>query len=153
MLAINHNYESYDIGRYNQKDEYYNTRGPYYTDNLDRGTLGYHESLDYYISDNTGRGTFPNGRKHQLDDGWRWKWSKDKVKWGIENGFIQIQESSNKDSGVGVYYKIYLNVDNEGNPIDRSSPFKNIIQGILNTHAANEAKEIFGNSSYFSRVN
>ena len=150
MLAINHNYESYDIGRYNQKDEYYNTRGPYYTDNLDRGTLGYHESLDYNISDNTGRGTFPNGRKHQLDDGWRWKWSKDKVKWGIENGFIQIQESSNKDSGVGVYYKIYLNVDNEGNPIDRSSPFKNIIQGILNTHAANEAKEIFGNSSYFS---
>lgn len=50
----------------------------------------------------------------------------------------------------GVYYKIYLNVDNEGKIIERSSPYKNIIQNILNTHAANEAKKIMGSAMLFS---
>ena len=149
-LSFNHNIDAHDVARYNQQDEYFDVRGPYYTDNLDRGTLGYHESLDYCIKDNCGRSTFPNGRNRQLDDGWRWKWSKEKVEWGIENGFIEIKESREKNSGYSVYYKIYLNVDNEGKPIIRSSPYKNIIQGILNTHGTNEIKNIFGSSTLFT---
>ena len=43
-----------------------------------------------------------------------------------------------------------MNVDNEGEDIIRSSPFKNLIQGILNTHASNEAKELFNTTNLFS---
>ncbi|HPL95018.1 MAG TPA: DNA methyltransferase [Paludibacteraceae bacterium] len=149
-LEFSQNEDAHDKDRYKLKDEFYEERGPFYFDNLDRGTLGYHESLDFPITAPNGNLVYPNGRDKKYNDGWRWKWSKDKVDWGIENGFIDVQETPSKDSGWGVYYKIYLNVDNEGNKIKRSSPFKNIIQGILNTHASNEAKKLFGTTSLFS---
>ena len=148
--VFNQNEEAHDEKRYKFRDEFFEERGPYYYDNLDRGTLGYHESLDYEISTSDGKSTFPNGRIYKFNEGWRWKWSKDKVECGLKNGFIEIQASTSKKSGWSVYYKIYLNVDNEGKPIKRSSPYKNIIQGILNTHASLEAKEIFGTTTFFS---
>ncbi|MBN2164984.1 MAG: hypothetical protein JW717_01770 [Marinilabiliaceae bacterium] len=110
----------------------------------------YYESLDYGVKTPDGKIIFPNGRKEKFNDGWRWKWGKDKLEWGIKNGFIEVQESTSKECGWGVYYKIYLNVDNEGKKIKRSSPYKNIIQGILNTHASSEAKELFGKTGVFS---
>lgn len=149
-LKFVQNIEAHDISRYKLKDEYFDERGPYYYDNLDRGTLGYHESLDYGVSTPDGKLAFPNGRNTILNDGWRWKWSKDKLQWGIKNGFIVIQEAPSKPCGWSVYYKIYLNVDNEGNKIVRSSPYKNIIQGVLNTNAANEAKKLFNSAGIFS---
>jgi adenine-specific DNA-methyltransferase len=85
-----------------------------------------------------------------LNDGWRWKWGKDKFEWGKKNGFIELKQSKDKECGWSVYYKIYMNVDNEGINITRSSPFKNLIQGILNTHASNESKELFNTSNLFS---
>ena len=148
-LSVNSNYEAFDEKRYRYKDEYFEERGPFYYDSLDRGTLGYHESLDYPIKIN-GITVFPNGRDCALNDGWRWKWSKDKVEWGIKNGFIVIQPASNKVSGYGAYYKIYLNVDNENKKINRSSPYKNIIQGLLNTNASSESKELFNSATLFS---
>jgi len=148
-LKFNQNIEAHDEKRYKYKDEYFKERGPFYFDNLDRGTLGYYESLDYPIKTPDGRYTYPNGRKNQLNDGWRWKWSEAKLLWGINNGFIEVHETKSKASGWGVYYKIYLNVDNEGKKIIRSSPFKNIILDVLNTHASNEAKKIFGNTTSF----
>jgi adenine-specific DNA-methyltransferase len=149
-LKFNQDEEAHDENRYKFKDEYFEERGPFYYDNLDRGTLGYHQSLDYGVSTPDVNLTFPNGRTKQLNDGWRWKWGKDKLDWGIKNGYIEVQPSSSKDSGWGVYYKIYLNVDNEGNRIKRSSPYKNLLQGILNTHASNEAKELFNKTGIFS---
>jgi len=149
-LVLRQNTEACDETRYRYKDAYFSERGPFYYDNLDRGTLGYHVSLDYSVRASDGKLVFPNGRTKQFNDGWRWKWSKDKLLWGIDNGFIELQKNASKDCGWGVYYKIYLNVDNEGNRIVRSSPFKNLLQGILNTHASNEAKEIFGRTGYFS---
>lgn len=148
-LSVNSNYEAFDEKRYRYKDEYFEERGPFYYDSLDRGTLGYHESLDYPIRIN-GITVFPNGRNCALNDGWRWKWSKDKVEWGIKNGFIVIQPASNKASGYGAYYKIYLNVDNENKKINRSSPYKNLIQGILNTNASSESKDLFNSATLFS---
>lgn len=149
-LELNQDEAAHDDSRYRYKDKHFDTRGPYYTDNLDRGTLGYHETLDYGIQTPDGKKTFPNGRTKQFNDGWRWKWSKTKLEWGIKNDFIELQKSPSKDSGWSVYYKIYLNVDNEGNPKKRSSPYKNIIQGILNTHASTEAKELFNRTGVFS---
>lgn len=149
-LQLRRNTDAHDDNRYRYKDEYFDKRGPFYYDNLDRGTLGYHESLDYGVLTPDGTLAYPNGRTEQFNDGWRWKWSKDKLQWGLENGFIELQKAPNKSCGWGVYYKIYLNVDNEGNIIERSSPYKNLIQNILNTHAANESKKLMGNANIFS---
>lgn len=149
-LQLRKNTEAHDDNRYKYKDEYFIERGPFYYDNLDRGTLGYHETLDYGIETPDGTLAFPNGRTKQFNDGWRWKWGKEKMAWGLKNGFIELQKAPNKPCGWGVYYKIYLNVDNEGKIIERSSPYKNFIQNILNTHAANEAKRIMGSATLFS---
>ena len=148
-LKFNKNNNAHDIERYKYKDEYFETRGPFYYDSLDRGTLGYHESLDYPITTEVGT-TYPNGRNNQQNDGWRWKWGKDKVEWGLKNGFIEVKPNKSKPNGFGAYYKIYLNVDNEGQQIERATPFKNIITDVLNTHASSELKEIFGTTTVFS---
>lgn len=42
-----------------------------------------------------------------------------------------------------VKYKIYLNVDNEGNKINKSVPYKNLITDILNADAASLMKQLF----------
>ncbi|MEZ4104580.1 MAG: site-specific DNA-methyltransferase [Candidatus Paceibacterota bacterium] len=137
------NVKSYDLTRYKYKDEHFDVRGPYYIDNLDRGGLRYSDSLNYEIVSSDGKKTYPNGRNEYKNDGWIWKWSKDKVMWGIKNDFIVFKKSDNKKSGVGVYYKNYLNVDNEGNPIERAAPNKNLIKGIINANGASDMKLLF----------
>ncbi len=150
VLEMTQNEDAHDSNRYRYKDEYYEERGAFYYDSLDRGTLGYHETLDYPVIAPSGVEVYPNGRKCMFNDGWRWKWGKDKLNWGIKNGFIEVRENTSKECGWGVYYKIYENVDNDGNIIKRSSPYKNLILDVLNTHASSEAKEIFGRTDYFS---
>jgi adenine-specific DNA-methyltransferase len=150
QLKLKQNTEAHDESRFRFIDEYVNERGKYYSDNLDRGTLGYIESLDYGVETPDGKLAFPNGRTKQFNDGWRWKWGREKFEWGLKNGFIELKPSKDKECGWSVYYKIYMNVDNEGEDIIRSSPFKNLIQGILNTHASNEAKELFNTTNLFS---
>lgn len=149
-LHLTQNYDAHDSNRYRYQDEYLEQRGRFYYDSLDRGTLGYHESLDYPVEAPDGTKVFPNGRDKMLDDGWRWKWGKEKLAWGIKNGFIEVKRNNQKANGWGVYYKIYENVDNDGNIINRSSPYKNLIQDVLNTHASTESKMIFGRTDYFS---
>ncbi|MCL2052542.1 MAG: site-specific DNA-methyltransferase [Lachnospiraceae bacterium] len=149
-LKLTKNTEAHDDKRYRFQDNYLEQRGKFYFDNLDRGTLGYIESLDYGVKTPDGTFAFPNGRTKQFNDGWRWKWGKAKLEWGLENGYIELKPSSDKECGWSVYYKIYMNVDNEGKKIVRSSPYKNLIQGILNTHAANETKALFSKTGLFS---
>ncbi|HEZ6087127.1 TPA: site-specific DNA-methyltransferase [Neisseria meningitidis] len=149
LFEFTGNTESFDLNRYKYQDNYFEERGAFYYDNLDRGTLGYIESLDYPVKTPDGSLIYPNGRSKQFNDGWRWKWSKTKVENGLKNGFIEVRKNQ-KTGKWGVYYKIYHLVDNDGNKIERSSPHKNLIQGILNTHATNEAKEIFGSSGLFT---
>ena len=150
VLKLTQNEDAHDSNRYKYKDEFFSDRGAYYYDSLDRGTLGYHEGLDYPVEAPDGTAVYPNGRSAMLNDGWRWKWGKEKLNWGIKNGFIEVRENKSKKNGWGVYYKIYENVDNDGNIIKRSSPYKNLILDVLNTHASAEAKELFGRTDYFS---
>lgn len=138
------NYNSFVERRYRYSDQYEETRGRYYPDNLDRGGLNYSDSMNYGIKCPDGTITYPNGRTEYENDGWIWKWGKDKVEWGIEHGFIEFRKSKDKSSGWSVCYKNYMNVDNENNEIDRSAPFKNIIYGILNGEGTQELKNIFG---------
>lgn len=143
------NFESFDVSRYKYKDEYYEERGPFYYDSLDRGSVRYSDSLNYEILSPQGDSIFPNGRKKFINDGWTWKWSKEKVEWGIENGFIDISPSEKKANGWAVRYKIYLKVDNENRAINKSAPYKNLITSVLNANAASDIKNMFDGITVF----
>jgi len=137
-------------GKYPYKDEYFEERGGYNLEKLDRGSKGYVETLDFGIEAPDGTLVFPNNRKEKYNDGWRWVWSKSKVEWGIKNGYIVFKKCN--DNNWSVYYKNYAKVDNEGNPIIRTKLYKNHIgfeETILNVQANHEMKRLFENS-YFS---
>ena len=107
----------YNISRYRYKDEFFETRGPYYLDTLDRGGLRYSDSLNFGIDCPDGTKVFPNGRTEFINDGWTFKWSLEKVKWGIENKFIEIKKQQNGDSD----WKIWaLRSLNSRSPISKS---------------------------------
>ena len=142
------NKESYDLKRYSLKDEFFNERGPYYIDNLDRGGLQYSDSLNFPITCPNGAVTYPNGKKKHINEGWIWKWSKKKIEWAIKNKFIEFRKSSKKQSGWSVCYKNYLLVDNEDNKIERSAPIKNLITDVLNANSAAGIKDVFGDNVF-----
>ena len=146
---FSYNKNAFDIKRYRYTDEFEKIRGPFYYDSLDRGSIQYSDGLNYGIEAPDGSMIFPNGRLSFVNDGWTWKCSKEKVEWGIKYKFIEIVPKNKKKNGWAVKYKIYLNVDNEGNAIEKSVPYKNLISGILNADAANDIKTIF-NSKAFS---
>ena len=142
------NKNSYDINRYKYKDKFFENRGPYYIDNLDRGGLQYSDSLNFEINCPDGTITFPNGRTNFINDGWTWKWSKAKIQWAIENEFIEFRKSKSKKSGWSVCYKNYQFVDNQNNPIEKAAPIKNLIIDILNANAAADIKDIFDSNIF-----
>jgi len=142
------NKNSYDPKRYKLKDEYFERRGPYYEDNLDRGGISYSDSLNYPIECPDGTITYPNGRLEFENDGWIWTWGKDKLKWGIKNGFITFKKSNKKKSGWGVYYKNYVNVNNKDEIQERAAPHKNLITDIINTEGSREIKKLFNNKEF-----
>ena len=141
--VFKNNDAAFDVKRYRFKDEYFAERGAFYYDTLDRGSIRYSDTLNYPITAPNGDIIYPNGRKEFANDGWTWKWSKEKVEWGLNNGFITISESPKSKNGWVVKYKIYLNVDNEGNKINKSVPYKNLITDILNADAASLMKQLF----------
>ena len=145
---FSYNMEAYDIKRYRYRDEYYETRGPFYYDSLDRGSIQYSDGLNYPIQAPDGSMIYPNGRTIFMNDGWTWKWSREKVEWGIKNNYIDIVRTNKKLNGWAVKYKIYLNVDNEGNKVEKSVPYKNLITGVLNADAANDIKSIFSKKAF-----
>nr|WP_231391088.1 site-specific DNA-methyltransferase [Neisseria meningitidis] len=147
-VKLNKNTSSYDTERYKLSDKFEQERGKYYIDNLDRGGLQYSDSLNFAIQCPDGTFTYPNGRTEFVNDGWIWKWSKNKIDWAITNGFLEFRKSKSKKSGWSVCYKNYMLVDNENKPIERSAPYKNLIQDILNTHATDELKKLFGSKVF-----
>ncbi|MGN1201519.1 MAG: site-specific DNA-methyltransferase [Candidatus Caccovivens sp.] len=135
---------AHDVNRYRLSDEYESRRGKYYIDNLDRGGIHYSDSLNYPITCPDGTVTYPNGRKEFTREGWTWTWGKEKLEWGLKNGFIEFRKSTSKDSGWAVCYKNYLNVNNKDELVARSAPHKNMIMDILNTSATLEIQKLFG---------
>ncbi len=133
---------SYSTADYNLKDEYFKTRGHFKLNKLDRKSLGYIKSLDFpikYLNLIAIPGGSTEENKKKI---WRWRWSKEKVEWGLKNGFVILKEGKNKI--VSAYYKIYENVDNEGNIIERKRPFVNIIpEGITTSNGTHEIEKFF----------
>nr|WP_105104857.1 site-specific DNA-methyltransferase [Streptococcus suis] len=137
--------------RFNKIDEFFETRGKYYLDTLDRGGLGYIESLDFGIPAPNGKLIFPNNRDQKYNDGWRWKWGKEKVKWGIENNFFEFIETPNKKAGFSIKLKNYQKVDNEGKIREQiGRVYTNLINDPINQQANSEIKKLFEGTAIFS---
>jgi adenine-specific DNA-methyltransferase len=142
---------SRDENRFNKTDEYFERRGRYYLDTLDRGGLGYIVSLDFGIIAPNGKEIFPNNRNTMFNDGWRWKWGKSKVEWGLKNGFFEFIEDKNKISGYSVKLKNYQFVDNDDNirtQIGRA--YLNLITEPINQQGNSEIQYLFDGKTVFS---
>lgn len=134
-----------DSKNYSLCDEYYEKRGHYSLDKLDRRRVGNHytDALNFPITMPDGSIRYPGGGTEKSAEGWNYLWSKTKVEWGIKNGFIEFK----KDRGVwNVYNKRYEKVDNEGKQIERTTPFRNIIlSDKFNTaQGTKEIRDLFG---------
>lgn len=132
-----------DNEKYSNKDEYYERRGGYVLNKLDRRMTGSHysEALNYSIEMPDSTMLFP-GNSNIKQEHWNWRWSSSKVKWGIDNGFIQIKKSNNMWS---VYFKQYEKVNNEDKPIVRTLPYQNLlsIDGANSARGTREVMDIF----------
>lgn len=105
--------------------------------NLDDKSLKYSSSLDFAIK-------APDGSQIKPENCWRW--GKDKVEWGMKNGFLSIVKDKDK---WRVNKKQYQYCDNDGEIIVRAYPLRSIIDGISNTTSSNEIKDLFGDKNVF----
>lgn len=132
--------------RYNQTDEYESTRGQYYLQKLGMGSISYSKSLDYGLKCPDGSVVYPkdnNGGRRAI-----WRWSKEKVNWGIKEGFIVFKKSRNSNTYT-VYTKQYLKVDNNNRSIDRTQAPMGIIDAYSSTQGSKELKKL-GLQEFFS---
>jgi len=138
---VNFNKQLSDIENdYKYKDKYYKERGKYKLNKLDRGSIRYSSSLDYPIVAPDGTKIYPGGTKE--NNGWCWRWSKEKLEWGIKNDFIIFKKDKNNQWKV--YFKQYQFVDNNNNPIKRTLPFKTLlIENYNNEIGSKEILELF----------
>ncbi len=153
------NKKTADTKRLKYKDSYFEIRGYFDLNQLDRGSIQYSESLDYPINIKKGEiievfdgqsfkkieapenitiypGQDPNDKR------WIFRWSKSKVLWGIENDFIVFRKD--KNDNWKVYYKEYELVDNEGKPRERMNPYDTLILDFYNEIGNSEIENFFG---------
>jgi adenine-specific DNA-methyltransferase len=126
--------------RYKFSDTHVARRGKYLFRDLEyKGS--YSKTLDYPINVPDGTIVYAGtyfGKPHT------WRWSKEKLSWGITNDFIVFKKSKNKWK---VYFKQYQFVDNEDNHIVRSLPYKAIIE-FLNADGSRELNSILRSSKF-----
>lgn len=124
--------------RYTSSDKHVNNRGRYYLQKLNQASIQYSKSLDYPIISPDGDKLLPKqGNKRAC-----WRWSENKVKWGIENDFIEFKKD--REGNWQVYTKQYMNVDNEGNPIERKNRPIAVIDKFSSTQASKHIEKLFG---------
>lgn len=133
-----------NLDRYKSKDEFVKERGHYYLQKLGMGSIQYSESLDYPIKTPDDTVVYPKDNNSGKKACWRW--SKKKLEWGLENGFIEIKKDSK--SIWTVYTKQYLSCDNEGNKIDRTQRPYSVIENFSSTQASKYLDKI-GFKNYF----
>src|SRR5690606_23690743 len=120
--------------KYRLTDQHVKHRGKYYLRDLDyRGS--YSESGDYPILTPEGTVILPGGRFGRPNT---WRWSKEKVKWGIENDFIVFKKNNDQWK---VYIKQYQFVDNKNKRRIRKLPYRALIQ-FLNSEGSQELNNI-----------
>jgi adenine-specific DNA-methyltransferase len=146
-----HKREKNEIERkelYPLEDKHIKTRGRYYISQLDKGSIQYSDSLNYPITapDNTeiwaGNGINDKSRC--------FRWSKEKLNWGIEHDFIVFKKQKNKWK---VYAKSYEFRDNSNNKITPSNPYTSldfIKKEYSNFNATPELQKVFNGDKIFT---
>ncbi|MEM5816221.1 MAG: site-specific DNA-methyltransferase, partial [Candidatus Aenigmatarchaeota archaeon] len=146
-----------NISRLKYKDSHFEERGYFDLNQLDRGSIQYSASLDYPIIIEKGTiieifdgknfekkpaperiEIWPGG--NPLDKRWIFRWSKEKVEWGIANDFIVFRKINNRWK---VFYKEYELVDNEGKPRERTNPYDTLILEYPNELGTREIEGLF----------
>ena len=153
IICFSKNINSLDLNKklvdinegYPFKDEYYQKRGKYKLNKLDRGSIKYSSSLDYPIEAPDGSLIYPGGKEKNK---WCWRWSKEKVKWGIKNDFIVFKKDKNNEWKV--YFKQYQFVDNNDKEIIRTLPFKTLLLDSYNNEIGSKEIEKLFNKKVFS---
>ncbi|HQF41784.1 MAG TPA: site-specific DNA-methyltransferase [Ignavibacteriaceae bacterium] len=151
-MIWNRDEKTINKSRYKLSDEFVGIRGKFYFDTLDRGGLQYSDSMNFGIEAPDGGLIFPNGRSSFADDGWIWKWSKEKIQWGLENKFLEfVKSDKSQGSKYTIRYKVYENVDNE-NKIRESTgrAFSNLINEPINQQGNADFANLFNGYVYFS---
>lgn len=154
-----------NLGNFPYKDEFEKTRGKFRLKQLDDNSIRYSESLDYpicipkgeviYFWDekkkkevkkkiDTDLIIYPGGDPE--DKTYTWRWSEDKVRWGLKNRFIVFRQINGR---IKVYFKQYQLVDNELKPILREIPFGTLILNFPNNLAPKDLGNLFGNSKIY----
>lgn len=154
----------HDDDGFKYTDKFYNERGKYkLNQTLDYDSLSYSESLDYPIEIG-GEVFFPGGSEEKYYErkagkykraDWAWRWSKDLLKFGLDNDFIVIKKSKN---GSRIYTKTYQKVTIEKQSYsyalvekDRLKPIQSIDlidNQFSNDNAKKELSTIFGVSPF-----
>lgn len=141
LLEIN-GVEITNIDRYVLSDE---IRGKYYLQKLGMGSIQYSESLDYPIE--CPDGTFVTPSQNNSGQKACWRWSKEKLKWGIDNEYLVFKKDKN---GIWtVYTKQYLNYDNNGTRIDRTQRPMGVVENFSSTQGAKQTQILLG-KGYFN---
>lgn len=130
------------------KDSYFIDRGYYALDKLDSRRMNAHfcTALVYSMEAPDGTILYPGGfssLEESMNAHYNWLWSKDKVEWGRENGFIEFKQ---KDGKWIVYNKRYELVNNKGEKFERTTPFRNFISSefATNSMGTNDLKKVLG---------
>ena len=136
-------------GKMTYKDEYFERRGYYALYKLDstRQASHYSDALNYPIECPDGTIQYPGGETFK-QDGWNYLWSKNKVEWGLNNGYIVFKKNGEKWT---IYNKRYELVDNNDNFINRGTLFKNLILSSFCTTStgSKDVSSLFGEKTPF----
>ena len=133
-----------DEDRYKLEDEFIKERGKYQLVKLSSASIQYSSSLDYEIEmpDKTIVKPIDNTDKKRAC----WRWSKKKLQWGIENGFVEFKKD--KNDKWQVYTKQYINCDKDGNIVKRTKTPLALINDFSSTQASNRLIEILGDKFF-----
>ena len=132
---------------YPLEDEFINSRGRYYISQLDKGSLQYSDSLNYPITAPDRTEIWPGEGFH--DKSKIFRWSKEKVKWGLENDYLVFRKQGERWK---VYAKSYEYRDNNDNPVVPSNPYTTldyITKEFSNFNATPELNKVFENKKFF----
>ncbi|MXR56623.1 site-specific DNA-methyltransferase [Mycoplasma flocculare] len=136
--------QNVDDGAYKYSDEFIEQRGKYKLKQLDLASLKWSENMDYPINHNGtiyyAGGSYEKWKlRHQgkrAFTDWTWRWSRDKLSWGIDNKFIVFKNGK-------VYSKQYQFVDNNNQKLEREAKFSNLISSTHGSNGTDEQKDIF----------
>ena len=119
---------------YNAKDENNSKYGNYRPMLLMQKGLSFSKSLTYPI-------IAPDGTELRPDEGGAiWRWSEKRFKQKLEEGFAEFKKVSGKWK---VYTKQYLNVDYDGNKIERGKLLRSVITDCDGRDGTRDLQKLF----------